>query len=736
MTDEEKSKQKEKTISSKDTLEGVLTKIETAVKDNTPLKDILLPTKEDYMAKIFDLQSAKTKAQLASDATLKAKFDTNSDELAQKFKNERLSYDDMLATLASLEEGTITSDDFDVAKVKILKVNKDLNSKNNLNVFYYTMANPNTGNDQLLAYNLDNKKASVVNPDLVLGNKVFIYEGRKEGEKVVYTSKKYGLYLDPTVEKVTKTANGRYGPYTYNFFKNNALMKFNPSKPSQTSYIFKSSDIPANLQNQGIKKLGKEFYVYKNMVDVDNSYVNMKGFDSLADVLAGEKTDDKKQVNLIVRLGDNKVSQGKVVYIVKDINKKTSYVLARVGDVYIPSNGKANYKLVIYDKELKTKEDVANGEGDFYYASNNKEYVYLVKEGSDKIWAFNKTSKTLEEVSGVSLAGEFKYDVHTRIGSHGSGAQIDSGTSLGGARNHLNDEENAYFAFNYELHKNVGEAFIFGKFGAYKSSQIFKLTGTSGIKLFDNGDGVDTSLQEDNKEPIKGHVNLVATKNGKIFVELGYFDESCTEKYPSPMMPNAGPKCFGIKYGTLSTQENNKTELNILKFKNSNNETIDVAKENLPYYIARRIVPVAVNDEVFVTLFNGGTSTTGYKYKQYTFNFTDNTTQKQKSGRTYYVKSAKRGNGIYDGEMIIWDQETQTIKDSKGDTVIETNNINGNPGFSIHAGGGAMSGIGRVAMLANNIGGAGHKFELFLMDIDAKKMHYIELAPYSSWIYE
>lgn len=687
-------------------------------------------TQAAYEKNLRGLYDAKIKSAVDENASLEPIIDNNIKQASEKFANAKLNDNDMAASLTG---HNLLSPSFDISKVKIVKVTKNAEFSDSMNVFYYTVANPITGNDQLLAYDLNSKKAFVVNTDMILESKVFIYSGEKDGDKVKYTARKYGLYLDPTLEKETRKAMGKYGPTIYDFYKDNALMKFNPSKPGETSYIFKSSDIPQALKDSGIVVLGKDFKVFENVVDSENSYVNLKGFDSLADLMKGESEKGKKQTDILVRLSDSKAIQGKAVSIVKDTDGTTSYLIGNTGDVHTPNqNEKSNYKLVTFDKDLQASTFVADGE--YFYATQNNKYVYLLKEGNNNIWAFDKAQRTLTKVNGATLAGNFQYDVHKKAAGHGSNSSlIDGATTLSGANSELSDGESAYFSFNYDLIPNVGEAFMFGKFGAYKNSQVFKLSGINGAKIFDNGDGNDDSLNESNTEPIKGHVNLIATKNNKIFVELGWYDNSCTEKYPSPKMPNAGQKCIAVKYGTLDTTKTGETDLIPLKYNTANIEV-----KELPFYIARRIAPVAVNDKVFISTFAGGTSKTGYSYNQYTFDFNSNTTSVEKNGRTFFTQSAKRSNGIYDGEVIIWDHKTQTINNSNGELIVNTNDINGNPGFSIHAftNGVPLAGIGTVGMLSNNIGGSGHKFELFLVDVLNKELHYVELAPYSSWLYE
>lgn len=694
-----------------------------------------LNTKIDaYEKNLKKLLRSKIESAKDKNSSLESVINENIKQAAKKFASEDLDDNDIAASLTGID---ILSSKFDITKLKIVKVAKNIEFQDSLNAFYYTVGNPITGNDQLLAYDLNSKKAFVVNSNVILKRDVFIYGGEKKGDKIEYTKREYGLYLDPTLEKETRKAVGRYGSFVYDFFKDNALMKFNPKKPSERSYVFKSQDIPQPLKDMGILVLSDDFKVFKNIVDTKNSYVTLRGFDSLADLTKGESEDTKKQTNMIVRLGDSAVAQGKVVSLVKNISGNTDYILANTSDVYTLQNGeKPNYKLVTYDKDLQLSTFVTDGE--FFYATQNDNFIYLTKEGSDKIWAFDKAQRTLNEVNGAKLAGVFKYGIHVKAAAHGSNSSlIDGATTLSGINNNLSDGENAYFSFNYDLTPEVGKAYMFGTFGAYKNSQVFKLNGTNGVKIFDNGDGADDPLNKNNTEPINGHINLVATKNSKIFVEIGWYDntDNCTKTITPRYPPGSKPvqSCIAVKYGTLDTAQANATDLTPLIFNDK-----DIKVTELPYYIARRVAPVAVNDQVFISTFMGGSKKTGYKYNQYTFDFTSNETNVEKNGRTYFTKSAKRENGIYDGEVILWDQITQTIKNNNGDTIADTTSINGTPGFSISAftNGVPLAGIGTIGMLKNNKLGGNHAFELFLVDIKNRKLHYIELAPFSSWIYE
>ncbi len=661
-------------------------------------------------------------------------------------KDKTLDQDDILSTFGSgvREEDLNATSGINCESVTIRKVGGTFTSSEN--ILYYSINNPITNNEQLLAYDYDNGKAHVVNTNVILKKKVFIYDGVKEGDQAKYNAKKYGLYLDPEVGRTTKTGikteDGQDIPYAYNLYTDSALLKFDAKNPTSIESIFTSSQIPTTLKNAGVSKLGGDYTVLENIVDVDNSYITLTAFDALADEIAGENEEDKKQVKMTVRLGDSAVVAGDPIVIEKGSDLKTTAVLVSASAPYTPKNSDGVYALMKYDKALSSGTKIADGR--YYFATQSDDYIYLHKVGSNKLFAYQKGTSTLTEVTGITLAGVYDHDIHSLGSRHGSSSDlIDGGTTVSGRNPHLSDGTNGYLSFHYDLQENVGSAFIFGPFGAYKSAQVFKLTAESGIKIFDNGDGADDSLNPANTEPINGHVNLIAVSGDKLYTETGWYDGNatlggeCTAGYPRPMSAN-GKACVKVKYGYLDTSVTNTVADTTMLNYDDNNNTLDtdMLVTNLPYFVSRRVAPLASGDKLYISLFAGGSKAAGYKYKQYIFDLGESTSTTVKDGRTYFAKTAYGLDGVYDGKVMAWDANTQTIKTDDGTLLADTSLINGKPGQSISAttDGVPLSGIGTIGMLRNNVGN--HAFELFAIDTVNGGIKAVDFAPFGGWIYE
>jgi len=650
-------------------------------------------------------------------------------------KNPSLSNDDIIATFgAGVQEGdvneTINCDSYAIRTV-------GGTFQDSLNVLYYSINNPVTDNEQLLAYDYESGEAHVVNTNVILGDRVFLFEGEKDGDKVKFTGKRYGIFLDPNQEFETRTVQGRYGPSTYKFFSNNALMKFNVRNPTNVESFFNSSQIPSGAGTSGLSKLGAEFTVVENIVDPDNSYIGLKAFDSLADDIAGETSEEKLQADITVRVGDKKSVLGKPIAIIKDTDMKTASVLVSEAAAFIPSVKTGSYILKRYDPTLSTAKTIASGE--YHFATQNDTHIYLFKEGSNKLYALAKENgDNLVEVTGITLAGNYDYSIHANGAKHGSSTQILNGSStLSGRNTHLGKGDDAYVAFHYDLHPNAVKSYIFGAHGNYKSVQVFKLTGTSGVKLMDNGDGVDDSANPRNDEKIKGHINLIVASDNRLYAEIGWWDGnttevggSCTEAYS----PRAGvaSACQHVKYGYLDTSVDSASDITTLTFGGE-----ELVVNNLPYYVSRRIAPVSVDGILYISTFKGGTRATGYEYAQYQYSLDNGSEIKSVDGRTYFTKTHESMSGDFGGRVIAWDKNTQMLFDAGSKaTLANTASINGKPGYSISAltNGVPLAGVGSLAMLKNNEGG--HKFALFSVDTENGGLKYIDFAPYGGWIYE
>ena len=680
-----------------------------------------------------DIKATNTDLNLSNQT-----INTNLTALAECLysKDKTLKKDDIIATFGS---GVRTVDlnatsGITCANVSVRKVGGTFSDS--LNVLYYNVANPVTNNRQLLAYNYDTKKAHVVNSNVVLGSRTFLFKGEKDGDKAKYTGRLHGLYLDPNQEHEVKTVQGRYGPTTYKFFSNNALMKFDATNPTNTTSFFNSSQIPSSAT--GLTKLGDDYKVYENIVDPGNSYIGLKAFDSLADTIAGESEDNKTSANITFRIADKKAVLGRPIMIIKDDDMKTKALLISEAAPFKPSATSGSYSLKRYNPTLTSKEDIADGE--YYFATQNSTHVYLFKEGNNKIWALAKDGGgSLSEVAGVTLAGNYALDIHGVGAWHGGFTRVLNGaaSTLSGRNEHLGKGENAYVAFHYDLHPNA-VVNAFGTSGAYKSVQIWKLTGASGTKLMDNADGVDHSMGAAlDSEKIKGHANLIVATDDKIYVEMGWWDGNdtvvggnCTDTYMSRGM--AKRTCTHVKYGYLDTSTPNATDITPLM---SGGENIEA--KSLPYYVSRRVAPMAVDGKLYISTFNGGgLRTGGYKFKKYSIDI-DNSNVEAGAGRIYFTKTADASNsGEYSGTVMSWDAATHKLEKSNGTVLGDTEFINGSAQGSIsgRTNGVPLAGIGKLGMLKNN--DANHAFTLFVVDTENGGFKSVDFAPFGGWIYD
>ncbi len=673
---------------------------------------------------------------------------SNAKALAVRFNGEdsSLTQADILASLNSVQKSDLNVSsvlfnafDFNVSTVST----EPIVFSDNLKVLYYEIDNPITLNNQLLAYDFTTRRSSVVNTNVILKDRVFIFEGVKDGNKERYTKKSYGMYLDPEQASETRVGTSRRGQqFTYNFFTDNALMKFDASKPSDTAFIFQSSQIPQGLRDLNITKIGNNYEVYENIVDVNNSYVRLDGYNSIPDTIRREDENAKLRSDITVRLGNSKAIAGRPLLVVKDSLMKTSGVLISHAAPFIQNDSNGTYSLKLYNSLLTSSINIANGA--FYFATQNDTMVYLYKEGSNQLWSLPKVNgSSLSAVTGITLAGIYNHSTHGKASVHGGPGILSSATTLSGLNRNLSDGANAYVAFYYDLHDDIADIFIFGRVGGYKSSQVFKLSGTTGTKIYDNADGVDHSLANAlNTEKNTGHINLIAVSNDLLYAEIGWHDGNatlggtCTSGFP---FGNNSRNCVKVRYGfldtTVTTDVNDTTPLN---YDNSDN-TLDKEMQvtNIPYYVSRRVAPFASDGKLYVSLFTGGTRTAGYTHNLYTFNLGETNTSTVKEGRTYFIKSGKGANGDYSGKVISWSKSTSTITRPNGTLVADTSPLtNGGRSVSARTNGVPLAGVGTIGMLKNDMGS--HNFELFAVDGNATSDSFqaVDLAPFGGWIYE
>lgn len=607
---------------------------------------------------------------------------------------------------------------------------------------YYHVQNPKTQNQQLLSYNWDKNKAFVVNDNIILGssNKMFLVQKEVDADGfVVEKSFSKGIYLDPTLDKETKTAKDHRGKeYSYNFYKDNALKIFDTKLPKQATTLFSSQDIPQSLKTAGIKVLGK---TYEIVQIADKNFVTIVAYDKMADAIAKEKFSDRKTAYITFDIDTKASFNGKILGLTLD-NKALKTLVINVVDPFVPKDNNANWKLQTISADLKTANDITNGAGEFFKASENTANLYFYKTGSTNFFTLPKTDLTdLKTVTGATIAGNFDQAVFGAKSLHGAVGGVGASSTLSGLNKSLSDGTNAYALINYNLHSDAGTAPMFGKFALYKSAQVFKLSGTTATKIFDNGNGTDKSGKSaTNTEKAKGHLNLVAVSGDKIFVEVGNYEgnaniwdgTACTAKFGKTQIPS----CFTLAYGSISASANpTATAITPLQI-----ETKDLVVKDLPYFVARRMPPFMINDKLVITTFNGGSKMQGgYRYAQAIYSNTG-AYESNKTGRTYVVASGGVApSGKIKGDVISWDQSKNTITNQDGSISISAK-IAGLDSKSISSQINSIpySGIGVLGMFQDDAGATGkHEFRLFVLSTKGKgEARLTAKIPYSQWIYE
>jgi len=622
----------------------------------------------------------------------------------------------------------------------LVLVNTSATFVDSLKIAYYSVDNPVTGNDQLVVYDGVTEQQTVVKTNVILGSRTFVFEGSLEGDKRIITDKKYGILLDPNLAQELRSApDGRGGFFQYTFFFDNAFKRFDVASPSTETLIFDSSMLVSSLTAQGIGKIASDFTPYNNTNDPDNSYVALEAFETLPDLLKGEAGDAFAQSPIVIRLVDGKMTQGRLLQILEDpASGLTDRVLINFEAVHTPSSSDAfDERLQVCTPDLANCTDVPDGAGGFYTMTKNSSHIYLAKKGSETLFAFDVSAETLTAVTGVQYPAIFDPKRHL-IGAagHGNGGILSDFSSLSGMNTYLGDGPDAYLAINYDLDRDtkVGDLGFLGDIFIQKHAQILKFTGRNAVKIFDNGDGIDHGDASESESAV-GHANLIAVKNGNLFVEIGNYDGisaggSCT---PSP----SGLGCLSVRYGYLNTGSTGKTVL----------DTILVEKEGLNYMVSLRIAPVAMNDRLFVSILNvqGGRGEP-HTYKLHRYDLLSDPVVELASsvGRSYMTKTAERDNGVFEGEVIAWDSETKVLANVTGN-IIDL----GSPEALIAAAGDSsalssvigitsgvpLAGIGNLVALRGLPGS--YNWHLMIGDVNTPGgLSYVDQVPTSAWLYE
>ncbi|MFW1815861.1 hypothetical protein ACG9X6_14545 [Acinetobacter guillouiae] len=212
----------------------------------------------------------------------------------------------------------------------------------------------------------------------------------------------------------------------------------------------------------------------------------------------------------------------------------------------------------------------------------------------------------------------------------------------------LAEGNTGYLLINYNLdtqnavftHQVFREAYV------YKNAEILKLTGTSASKIYDNGTGTDLANNSGNVA-LSYNLNLTAVKNGYLFVEAAK---------PSKDKMNLNYQQGWLNTATTTT----KTALD--------NAVID---QDIPYFTSMRVPAVAVGDYVYVNETNP-TATETRVYNVYKLPLNAPTASKTSVtptfGRMYFERTAFRANGVYEGNVLLWNKRANQATDT-ADTV-------------------------------------------------------------------
>jgi len=534
---------------------------------------------------------------------------------------------------------------------------------------FYKVTNPDTENSQIIHYNSETGAQTKIKDDVILGRNVFVMSGIKDGDKTVYSSRVYGIFNDPSAgSEIRQGSDGNGGTYEYTFYTDHILKAFDADNTATERVIFDKNKLSQTVKNAGINVIDSTTKLFLNETDIDDSYVQIMAYSELADGVRSELSSNNIKVPIAVRLSDSAQTQGRIIGLIKDSSGNTSNVLVN----FIAPHRGANYptgvenekRLQSCDTSLTICTDVPNGVGNYFLLTQNDSHVYMTKEGDNKIFAYNKTANTITEVTGATYPANFNPDHHNisfaSKAGHGSVSGIFSNLfNLLDINLTLSEGNNAYVAINYDLDTENELATVPGRRGssskvfAHKSSMIVKLTGTTGVKVYDNGDGIDHANSSDT-EDTSYHIGLVALKDGHLLVEAGKYNHNDVNTC------KAGLNCNNYKVAWLDT--NNVTTAKT-DFDN-NFVQIDV-----PYFTANRVQPRVVGDYAYINEASASSSRTRV-YNIYKMPLTDFSVSKthasvtRMTGRMFMERTAFRDSGIYEGEVFFWDRNTSKITNS------------------------------------------------------------------------
>ena len=521
---------------------------------------------------------------------------------------------------------------------------------------FYKVTNADTGNSQIVRYDPNDTNADsnqlVVKKNVILGNQVFMMSGAKDDDAIAYTKREYAIFLDPNGASETRTISGD-SPAEYTFYKDNILKRFNADNPANETVIFQSSLLTSEMKSAGVGVIGSTVKTYLNEVDIGNSYVELKAFNDVPDLMKGEVEATKVALPITVRLSDSKVAAGRMIQPIVGADGTTqkvvlNYISASTGDGYEA----AEKKLQVCEVDLSGCNDLSNGTGAYHYLTQNSGSIYMAKEGESTLYALDKSALTLAQVAGAEYPAEYDVDHHQISfgGGHGGAGIFSNFYNMANTITQLAENDTSYLLINYNLDTQdaVGSGMFAGdEPDVYiaKNAMLLKLTGNSGIKVYDNGSGTDLMNQSD-AQTIEYNLSLTAVKNGQVFVESAkFFSEGGN---------------FNYQQGWIDTDA---TEM-------ATSLTNVVVDQTISYFTSIRVPAVAVGDSVYVNETKPlmGPERT---YNIYKMPLEDSSVTKPEEadaiGRMYFERSAYRANGVYEGNVLLWHK-------SSGDLLNATTN--------------------------------------------------------------
>lgn len=555
---------------------------------------------------------------------------------------------------------------------------------------FYRTTNPDTGNVQIVRYdpnNADNAtNQTVIKNNVILGSRVFVIRADKNGDQKVYKKREYAVFLDPAASFETRTGKDASGnPYEYKFYTNNILKRFDVSNPSAESVIFTSTMLGADLGGQGLAEIGDSYELLVNETDLAHSYVQLRAFARLPDTLRSETSDSIKNTYVTVRLSDGAMVQGRTLKpIVNNSTGKTDKVLINYSAAHVagnyPTDAAQAARLKVCEPTLKACTELGDqAKGQFYVLAENSTHVYLTKQGSTTLYAYQKSNNEFAAVTGASFPAPYDplhHQLRRELGHGGNGVLSDF-SSLTITNSQLSEGNQAFAVVNYNLDtQDAVWTFATSPQKMHKNALVLKFEGTTASKIFDNGTGVDLKNDSD-AIASAGHLNLIAVKNGNLFVELGRYDATRKVNILSSGWIKAGQTTAKASLDTTVTQQ------------------------DVPYFTAHHIPTVAVGEHLYVVEVprdngsNGNDANALRIYNVYRLGLQDWSSTKATltptRGRMFFERTAARSNGVYEGNVLTWNISNGEIRNVSKNLLIGTST-----GFTNATGGntGNMVGIG------------------------------------------